>query len=162
MTTFDWILLAVLGTSLLLGASRGLIYEAVSLASWVAAFVLSQRWAEWVGGMLPLATASSVVRLAAGFVLVFVTVLFAGILLAWLLKTLAGRLGLRPADRTLGAAFGLARGLVILLVLALFIQATPLKTQDWWIGSVGASLLLGALRGAKDLLPPGWMAPWVA
>lgn len=162
MATLDWVLLALLAASLLLGAWRGLIYEAASLASWAAAFVLSQVWAERAGAVLPLATASPGLRQVAGFVLVFVAVLFAGGFVAWLLKKLAERIGLRPMDRTLGAAFGLARGLIILLVLAMVVEATPLKTQDWWVGSVGAGLLVGALRGVKDMLPGGWMAPWPA
>ena len=56
----------------------------------------------------------------------------------------------------------LIRTLIIVLVLAMVVEATPLKTQDWWVGSVGAGLLVGALRGVKDMLPGGWMAPWPA
>ena len=45
MTPVDWILLAVLLASLLLGAWRGLVYELMSMLGWIAAFVLAQWWA---------------------------------------------------------------------------------------------------------------------
>ena len=45
MLTLDWILLAVLLASLLLGAWRGLVYEVLSVLNWVASFVLAQWWA---------------------------------------------------------------------------------------------------------------------
>ena len=45
LSAVDWILLAVLGLSLLLGLWRGLVQEVLSLAGWVAAFYLSQMYA---------------------------------------------------------------------------------------------------------------------
>ena len=45
MATLDWVLLAVLLASLLLGALRGLVYEAMSLLAWGAAFWLAQWFA---------------------------------------------------------------------------------------------------------------------
>ena len=45
MATLDWIFLAVLLVSMVVGAWRGLVYEMLSLANWVAAFVLAQ----WFG-----------------------------------------------------------------------------------------------------------------
>jgi membrane protein required for colicin V production len=162
MAALDWILLSALLGSLLLGAWRGLIYEAVSVASWIAAFFLAQWGAARAGDLLPMATASAGLRHVAGFAVVFVAVLFAGGFVAWLLKQLAERIGLRPMDRTLGAAFGLLRGLLILLAATMLVQATPLKLQEWWADSVGAGLLVVALRGLKDMLPAGFMTPWAA
>lgn len=52
--------------------------------------------------------------------------------------------------------------MLILLAATLVVQATPLKLQEWWVESVGAGLLLVALRGLKDWLPAGWMTPWAA
>jgi glutamine phosphoribosylpyrophosphate amidotransferase len=61
-------------------------------------------------------SAAEPVRYAAGFVVVLVAAAFAGGLVAWALKKLIEAIGLRPVDRTLGAAFGLARGVVLLHV----------------------------------------------
>ena len=45
MTWLDGALLAVLLVSALVGLWRGLVYEVLSVAGWVLAFVLAQTWA---------------------------------------------------------------------------------------------------------------------
>jgi steroid 5-alpha reductase family enzyme len=55
------------------------------------------------------------VRYAAGFAVVFILAVFAGGLVAWGTSKLVEAVGLRPVDRVLGAAFGLVRGVVLLL-----------------------------------------------
>lgn len=153
MTVTDWILLAVLLASLLLGAWRGLVYEVMSVLGWVAAFVVAPWWAPDVAAWLPMEGAAEPVRYAAAFVLVFVAVAFAAGLVAWLTKKLVESIGLRPVDRTLGAAFGLLRGVVLLLALAVVIGMTPLGVSPWWQASTGASVLVVALKGLRPVLP---------
>jgi len=153
MAAMDWIMLAVLLASLVLGAWRGLVYELLSVLGWVAAFVLAQWLAPDAAAWLPMEGAAEPVRYAAGFVLVFVAGAFAAGLLAWLLKKLVEAIGLRPVDRTLGAAFGLLRGVVLLLALAVVVGMTSLKAADWWQASRGAVVLDAALRGLKPVLP---------
>lgn len=153
MTPVDWILLAVLLASLLLGAWRGLVYELMSMLGWIAAFVLAQWWAPEVAARLPMSGSSEPVRYAAAFVLVFVAGAFAGGLLAWLTRKLVEAIGLRPVDRTLGAAFGLVRGIVLLLAAAVVMDMTPLKSSDAWQASLGAGVLGAALKGLKPVLP---------
>ena len=138
---------------MLLGAWRGLVYELMSMLGWIAAFVLAQWWAPEVALRLPMSGATEPVRYAAAFVLVFVAGAFAGGLLAWITRKLIEAIGLRPVDRTLGAAFGLVRGLVLLLALAVVVDLTPMKTSPWWQDSRGAGLLNGALKGLRPVLP---------
>lgn len=146
-------LLTVLLLSVLLGAWRGLVYEVLSVAGWVAAFVLAQTYADEVAAMLPLDGISPPLRLAAGFLLVFIAVAFAGGLLAWLVKKLVASVGLRPVDRILGSAFGLARGVVMLLAFALVMSMSPLREAPWWQGSTVADMLVATLHAIKPLLP---------
>jgi membrane protein required for colicin V production len=153
MPTLDWIFLGVLLTSLLLGAWRGLVYEVLSVLSWLAAFVLAQWFAPDVAQRLPMAGSAEPVRYAAGFVLVFVLAVFAGGLLAALLKKLFAVVGLQPADRALGAVFGLLRGVVLLLAATVVVGMSPLKSSDWWQESMGAGLTMAALKGLKPVLP---------
>jgi membrane protein required for colicin V production len=153
MVVLDWAMLAVLLLSLLLGAWRGLVYEVLSVLSWVAAFVAAQWLAPDVAAWLPIRDAAEPVRYAAGFVLVFVVAVFAGGLLAWLAKKAIEALGLRPVDRTLGAAFGLLRGAVLLLALAVVVNMTPLHQGQWWTESTGAAASTAALKGLKPVLP---------
>ena len=153
MTTLDWILATVLVFSLLLGAWRGLVYEVLSLLGWVASFYAAQWLAPQVAELLPLQSASETVRYAAAFVLVFIAALFATGLLAAMLKKIIDAIGLRPVDRTLGAAFGVLRGTVLLLAATVVINMTALKSSPWWQESSGAGLLTVTLGSLKPLLP---------
>jgi membrane protein required for colicin V production len=129
------------------------VYEVLSVASWVAAFVLAQWLAPVVGLWLPLGTASEPLRYAAGFAVVFVAAVFAGGLVAWAMRRLVEAAGLRPVDRALGAAFGLARGVVLLLAAAVVVNMTPLRKDAWWTGSAGAGVATTALKGLKPVVP---------
>jgi membrane protein required for colicin V production len=149
----DWIFLALLVASLLLGAWRGLVYEVLSVLSWAVSFYAAQWFAPQVATMLPLQSAAESVRYAAAFVLVFIAALFAAGLLAFLLKKLVEAMGLRPVDRTLGAAFGLLRGLILLLAATVVMNMTALRSSGWWQESRGAPLLEATLRGLKPVLP---------
>ena len=97
--------------------------------------------------------AGEAVRYAAGFALVFVVSVLAGGLLAALAKKLFTAVGLQPADRALGAAFGLVRGVVLLLAATVVIGMTPLQSGQWWQESVGAGMTLAALKGLKPVVP---------
>jgi membrane protein required for colicin V production len=153
MPTLDWIFLAVLLISLIVGAWRGLVYELLSVVNWIAAFVLAQWFAPVAAQWLPMASATEVVRYAAGFVLVFVVALFAGGLLAFLISKLVAAVGLRPVDRVLGAAFGLVRGVVLLLAFTVVFSMTPMVKGPLWQESVGAGIATVALQGLKPVLP---------
>lgn len=149
----DGLLLTVLLLSVLLGAWRGLVYEVLSVASWVAAFVLAQGYADEAALMLPQNSLSPPLRLAVGFLVVFIAVAFAGGLLAWLVKKLVASVGLRPVDRVLGSAFGLARGVVMLLAFAVVVSMSPMRDAAWWEDSVVADALVSTLHAIKPLLP---------
>lgn len=153
MAALDWIFVAVLLASMLMGAWRGLIYEVLSLAGWVVAFFVAQWFAVDAAAWLPLEGAQETVRYAAGFILVFVVALFVCGFLAWLGKKLVEAVGLRPVDRTLGAAFGVLRGLVVLLVLVVMAGLMQLHQADWWQESRGAALLSDMLQALKPALP---------
>jgi len=149
----DWILLAVLAFSMLLGAWRGLVYEVLSVLGWAVSFYAAHYFAPQVSGWLPMQSSSDAVRYAAAFVLVFVVAVFTAGLLASLLKKLTAAIGLRPIDRTMGAAFGLVRGAILLLAVSVVVGMTDLKQSDWWQDSKGAPILTAALNGLKPLLP---------
>lgn len=153
MALLDWVFIAVLLLSLLVGILRGLVYEVLSLASWVAAFFLAQWFAPDLAARLPMAGATEVVRYAVAFALVFIAAVFAASLLTWLVSKLFQAAGLRPADRALGAVFGLLRGVVVLLAAAVLVAMTPMKADPWWTGSTGAAWATAAVKGIKPVLP---------
>ena len=153
MAALDWILIGVLVASMLMGAWRGLVFEVLSLLGWVVSFFVAQWFAHDVAAMLPMGDASDSLRYAAGFLAVFVASVFACGFITWLAKKLVESIGLRPVDRTLGAAFGVLRGLVLLLAVAVVAGLTPMHEALWWQESRGAPLLADMLRELKPALP---------
>ena len=153
MAAVDWVFLSVLAFSMLLGAWRGLVYEVLSVLGWAVSFYAAQYFAPMVALWLPLQSSSETVRYAAAFVLVFVAAVFTAGLLAFLLKKMIEAIGLRPVDRTMGAAFGLVRGVILLLAAAVVIDMTAMKNSVWWQESQGAPILSAALKGLKPVLP---------
>jgi membrane protein required for colicin V production len=153
VTTIDWVLLAVLVLSLLVGLWRGLVFEVLSVLGWVAAFFLAQWFAPEVAALLPMSSFTQSIRYAAAFVLTFIVAVFVAGLLASMLRKMVAAVGLRPVDRLLGAAFGVVRGLVLLLAVAVAMDMTPLKDSPWWQESTGAPVLSAALKGLKPALP---------
>ena len=153
MVALDWIFAAVLLASMLIGAWRGLVFEVLSLMGWVASFFVAQWFAEDMAALLPMGQSAEALRYAAGFVVVFVGAVFACGLLTWLAKKLVDAIGLRPADRALGALFGVVRGMVLLLAAAVVAGLTPMGDAGWWQESQGAPILAEVLRGLKPALP---------
>ena len=150
----DGVLGGVLLVSLVIGAWRGLVYELMSLAGWIAAFAVSQWLAQDVAQWLPVwRDAAAPVRYAVAFVMVFVASVFAAAVVSWLLRKLVSVSGLRPADRALGALFGVVRGVLILLVLTVLVHLLGMQREAWWQQSHLTPLLQVVLAGVKPLLP---------
>jgi membrane protein required for colicin V production len=153
LSAVDWILLAVLGLSLLLGMWRGIVQEVLSLAGWVAAFYVSQMYAPAAAAWLPMEGSSQMLRYAAGFVVVFVAVLVGTVLVSALIKKLISAVGLGPLDRLLGSLFGLMRGVVILLAVTVLVGMTPMRDTEAWKQAQGAQWLQQFLHVLKPVLP---------
>lgn len=153
MALLDWIAIAVLVFSMLLGVVRGLVFEVISLAGWVAAFLCAQWFASPVADWLPIGEAGAVWRYPLAFVLVFIGVAFGVGLLAALVRKMVTAVGLRPVDRLLGAAFGLLRGAVALLVAAVIAHLLAFSDGPLWKESRGAIVLDAALQEVKPALP---------
>lgn len=153
MSSTDWILIALLTASMLVGAWRGLVYEVMSVIGWIAAFLLAQWFAPEVADKLPMQSSGETLRYAAAFVVVFIASVFAAGLLSSLMKKLISAVGLRPVDRILGAVFGVFRGLILLLALSVVVHMTALQESDWWVESKGGPMLITMLKGLRPMLP---------
>ena len=153
LSAVDWMLLAVLALSFLLGLWRGIVQEVLSLAGWVAAFYVSQMYAPMAAAWLPMEGSSQMLRNAVGFVVVFVAVLVGTVLVSALIKKLISAVGLGPLDRLLGSLFGLMRGVVILLAVTVLVGMTPMRETEGWREAQGTQWLQQFLHVLKPVLP---------
>ena len=149
----DWVLLALLLASVIVGLVRGFVFELLSLLGWVAAWFGAQWFAPQVATWLPVGTPGSALNLGAAFALTFIAALVAWTLAARLIRLVLHATPLSLPDRLLGALFGALRGVVLLLALAVVVGLTPWARSAPWQHSRGAAGLAAALQGLTPLLP---------
>jgi membrane protein required for colicin V production len=137
----DWIFLFILVTSLIVGLTRGIVREVVSLLGLVASFILSRAYADEAGELLASIIGFERAHYAVGFAVVFIVVMLTTALIVWILGKLINAVGLKLLDRFLGGLFGLFRGLVFLVAIAFFVNQTPMSKFDGWRTSFSQSTL---------------------
>ncbi len=153
MTAFDYAVLTVISASVLLGLWRGVVSEILALAAWIAAFLVARIVAEDVANLLSGRIAEPGMRLAAAYVLVFVGVLLVFAIARMLISLMLKAVGLGLPDRLLGAAFGVLRGVLVVLAAVLVAGMTPLPKADWWRDAMLAPPLETVIIAAKPWLP---------
>ncbi|NCF16981.1 MAG: CvpA family protein [Haliea sp.] len=128
----DWFIVVVLVASILLSLWRGFAREAISLAAWVAAFVIANLFVDQMASLLSTWISNVTGRYVAAFALLFVGTLMLGGVLGILAAQLLKVTGLSVLDRLLGTVFGFARGVIIILVLVFVVrQLVPPKDLQW-------------------------------
>ncbi len=150
----DLAMLAWLFLSVLVGLVRGLMFELVSLVGWGVAFFGAFWFAPLLAPLLPVGEAGSVLNETASFLCAFITIWIVWGMVARLVRMTLHATPLRAPDRVLGAGFGLARGVVVLLLVATVVGLTPIETSHAWQRSRFAPWLNVALQGLNPLLPP--------
>lgn len=153
MSWLDYAVLGVFAVSLALGAWRGLVREVVSILGWVIAFLAANLFAGPLGPSMPQAIPTPELRVAAAFVAVFIGALIVTSLAGLLLSKIVKGVGLGGLDRLLGAVFGAARGLLIVLAAALLAGLTSAPRQEFWRDSASGPLLAQGVNAIKPLLP---------
>ncbi|KDD15772.1 CvpA family protein [Bordetella bronchiseptica] len=160
MTGFDFVVLTILAVSAVLGLVRGLLKEILSLLAYLLAFVAAIWWGPTVYVWLEPYIETALLRMGIAYAVVFIIVLLAAGLVNMTLAALIRTTGLTPADHGLGAMFGLARGLVLVLVLVALAGFTPLPQEDWWRDAMFSHSATEAVRQVKSWLPPS-LATWL-
>jgi membrane protein required for colicin V production len=153
MTAFDYAVLALVVASALLGLWRGVVSEMLALVAWVVAFLVARAQAPQVSDWLAGQVVEPGMRLAAAYVLVFVGVLLVFALARMLISLMLKAVGLGFLDRLLGGAFGVLRGMLVVVFAVLVAGMTPLPRSDWWRGAVLAPPLETVVIAAKPWLP---------
>jgi membrane protein required for colicin V production len=153
MTAFDYAVLIIIGSSVVLSVMRGFAREVLALAGWIIAFLtanaLSGLVAEWFAPFIR----DGSLRALTAFVSVFVVTLIVVSLLAMAVSRLLKNAGLGLEDRLLGGFFGLARGLLIVLTVVLLSGLTALPRQPAWSDAMLSPPLEALAAAMKPWLP---------
>lgn len=160
MTSFDYLVLAILLVSAFLGLLRGLVKELLSLVAFVVAFMTAVWWGPVVSDWLVQWLDNALVRAGVAYAAVFFCVLLLVGLFNLTLGALIEKTGLTPADHGLGALFGFLRGLVFVLVLVGLAGYTDLPEEPWWQEARLSGAAIKGIQEIKLLLPPS-VASWL-
>ena len=127
----DIVILIITLLSSIFGLWRGLIKEVLSLLTWIAALLVSRVYSEPLAGLMTGMIENDGIRYVSAFAILFVIVMMLGTFLNFLMSKLLNFTGLKLADRLLGAVFGVARGVIIVLVI-LFVTSVFLSETELW------------------------------
>jgi len=135
VTLFDFIALLILGVSTVVGLVRGALREVTTVAAFVLAVFASLLTLRYTAPLARAAVHPAWAANAVAVVVVFLAVyVLARVIAAAVTRSVHETQVLGTADRLVGGAFGLVRGLVALgLMTLLFQAATPPEQVPTWI-----------------------------
>lgn len=132
MNVTDYLVIAGIVISAVVGALRGFLREAVALVTWVVALFVAWHFSDLIephlGGLL----AGSNVRVWAARTILVVLILLLGTGIGAALSHFVRVSIFSGTDRFLGLLFGALRGLVLFGVLIILGQLLRLEDERWW------------------------------
>lgn len=135
MVTLDYIVLAVILCSAVVGVFRGFLREVISVMSWILAVWLAWKLAPGLapkfGGVLE----DPAYGLWAARAIIFLLVVIGGSVIGAVVNYFVRLSMFSGLDRLLGFLLGLVRGLVVVGIGIMLAQALRLDDEPWWRAS---------------------------
>ena len=153
MTSFDYVVLTIIGISIILSVLRGFFREALSILGWIAAFVVAKNYANQLLPMIPMDIPSESLRILAAFLVLFFATLLVASLLAIALASVFKKMGLGWLNRSLGAIFGLVRGFLIVCIIVFLAGLTDLPNEARWRNAMFSAPLEALVISMLPLVP---------
>jgi len=152
MTGLDWFIVLILVVSVATAAAEGFFFEIFSFAGAVIGYLLAAWNYHRVGAWLSPYVKSDWVADSAGFLIIFIAVVIIAGSIGRITRWAVQGVGLRWMDRLLGAAFGVLRGMLIVMVICMCMASFGPGSQQLARSQLGEYfLVLG--RGAMWLSP---------
>ena len=154
MLWVDTLIIAIIAVSAIISLIRGFVQEALSLATWIAAFTLAWFFFRPLAVQLEPWIDVSSLRLGVAYGIIVLVVLLLGAVINHFMKTLVESTGLSGTDRLIGIFFGVARGGVVVAILVLLAGLTPFPGDSWWSDSRLLPYFQEMAIWMKGYLPP--------
>jgi membrane protein required for colicin V production len=132
MVTLDYILIAVVLLSALVGVFRGFLLEVCSLVTWILAVWLAWHFAPALAPKLGGVLKQAPYGLWAARSIIFLTVVVAGWIIGAIINHFVRLSMFSGLDRLLGFVLGFGRGLVIVGVAIILAQSARVDQEAWW------------------------------
>jgi membrane protein required for colicin V production len=151
MNWLDFVLLAIILLTAVIGVFKGFVKQVIGLVAVVAGLILASLYYRETAGIFETFIKNSLLSDFFGFLLIFVLVLIAGAVLGHLItKAMKGPLAF--ANRLFGAIFGFIKavlicGIIVFALVSFEIAKPALET------SILAPACLGVTRAVVNLIP---------
>jgi membrane protein required for colicin V production len=132
MIAVDYLIIALVVVSAIVGLARGLLREVIALVTWIAALLIAWHFAPALEPYLGGLTGPPQVRSWVSRAILLVAVLLLGAGIGAITAHFVRLSIFSGMDRFLGFVFGLLRGLIILGVLVIFCQMLRIDAEGWW------------------------------
>jgi membrane protein required for colicin V production len=132
MVIIDYLLVAIFFLSAVMGLFRGLIKEAFSLVGWGLAIWCAWRFGAAVAERIPSIADDSAIEIWVARIIVLIVVLILSGLFSKLISMLIHQSGLSGTDRIVGMVFGMARGVLLIGLVILMLEAVGFNADPWW------------------------------
>jgi len=132
----DYVLITVVGLSMVLSLWRGFVREVISLIGLVTAFLVASHTSSQVSGFLGAWITSHMLADIMGFLLVFTGIIIMVGLISALIRKLMKKADVTATDRLLGLFFGLARGVLLISLCFLVYTSYAAPDRPWLKNSV--------------------------
>jgi membrane protein required for colicin V production len=154
LTSFDYIVLIIIGVSIVVSMMRGAVREVLAIAGWVAALYVAKTYASQLVPLLPQNIPTEPLKVLAAFMILLLGVLLVASLLSIALSSLIKKIGLNWLNRFVGALFGLARGLLIVCIFVFLAGLTSLPKDVRWTNAMFSPPLEVLVKSMLPWLPP--------
>ncbi len=128
----DFTVIGIVVLSTFISLIRGFIKEAVSLATWVLAVWAALRYTPFVSTYLTEMVDIPSLRMGIAALIIFISTLIVGALINYVISQLVEKTGFSGTDRTLGAVFGILRGVLVVAIIVVLASLTPIPQDPWW------------------------------
>jgi len=132
MNWVDFVILSIVGLSALIGFTRGLIREVLSLGIWIGAAIVAWLYYEPLASMLEPWVSTAAIRLGVAVLALIVLVLVLGAIFGHFLTRLLEKTGLTGTDRLMGVVFGTVRGALLVAMVGFLGALSPVSDDTWW------------------------------
>lgn len=150
----DWVIIGLILLSTLVGLIRGFVREGLSLAVWVIAVWLALTYSSVLAKHFESNISHPSIRYGVAFAAIAIVTLIVGGFINHLIAQAVKKTGMGGTDRILGLVFGFIRGALVIAVVLLLANLTPVNNEAWWQKSHLIPRFNWLVKWIHNVLPP--------
>lgn len=146
LTNYDFLFIAIIGTSTVMAMLKGGVAQLLSLSTWFIALFVSKKYNTQIEAFLPEVVSNAMLRTLLGYVITFVAVAIIITLIKMIFHNFIRSFGLGGLNITIGAIFGAIRGIIICSILIIIIEMIGMDKQHSWHEALISPIIIPSIN----------------